>query len=108
MKIIVTSLSTEYGLEKPQSEKFFKSSFLVRECRRCYLSLISNLCKAAQTSLFWASDKLNKLLEVGFEIPFNLIGKSTMAVLTGLSWHILKSWYRGPGIWISVLFHRSY
>ena len=92
MKISVTSLSTEYGLEKPQSQKFFKSSFLVRVCHRCNVTLISNLCEAVPRSLFRASNKLNKLLDVGFKIPFNLIGKSTMAVLTGLSLHKLKSW----------------
>ena len=80
MKITVTSLSTEYGLEKPKSQKSFKSSFLVRVCRRCNVTLISNLCEAAPRSLFWASNKLNKLLDVGFKIPFNLIRKSTMAV----------------------------
>ena len=70
-------------------------SSLSRVCRRCNVTLISNLCEAVPRSLFWASNKLNKLLEVGFKIPFNLIGKSTTAVLTGLSWHILKSWYIG-------------
>ena len=84
MKSTVISLSTEYGLQKPQTKKFFKSSFLVRVCHRCNVTLISNLCEAAGRSLFWASNKLNKLLEVGFKIPFNLMGKSTMAALTGL------------------------
>lgn len=92
MKITVTSLSTEYGLEKPQSQKSFNSSFLVRVCRRCNVTLIGNLCEAVLRFLYWAPNELNKLLEVSFKIPFNLIGKSTMAVLTGLSLHILKSW----------------
>ena len=30
-----------------------------------------------------------------FEFPFNLIGKSTMVLLTGQSWRVLKSWYTG-------------
>ena len=30
-----------------------------------------------------------------FKFPFNLIGKSTMAFLTGQSCHVLKSWYTG-------------
>ena len=38
-----------------------------------------------------------------FEFPFNLIGKSTMAFLTGQSWRLLKSWYTGgkpeQGFW---------
>ena len=32
-----------------------------------------------------------------FVIKLTLIGKSTMAFLTGQSWHILKSWYLGDG-----------
>ena len=28
-----------------------------------------------------------------FESPFNLIGKLTIAFLTGQSWRVLKSWY---------------
>ena len=38
-----------------------------------------------------------------FEFPFNLIGKSTTAFLTGQSWHVLKSLYSGgdpdQGFW---------
>ena len=30
-----------------------------------------------------------------FEFPFNLIGKSTMAFLSGQSWRVLKFWYTG-------------
>ena len=37
------------------------------------------------------------LLEMHFECLFNLIGKSTMALLTGQSWRVLKSWYTGGG-----------
>ena len=32
-----------------------------------------------------------------FEFPFNLVGKSTIAFLTGQSWHVLKSQYTGGG-----------
>ena len=38
---------------------------------------------------------LNQLPEERFEFPFNLIGKSTMAFLTGQSWRVLKSWSTG-------------
>ena len=38
-----------------------------------------------------------ELQEVHFEFPFILIGKSTMAFLTGQSWHVLKSQYTGGG-----------
>ena len=44
-------------------------------------------------SLFWAPNGVKKLLEVRFEFPFILIGKSTMAFLTCQSWGVLKSWY---------------
>jgi len=32
-----------------------------------------------------------------FDFPFNLIGKWAMALLTGQSWRVLKSWYTGGG-----------
>ena len=55
----------------------------------------SNVYEAESRSFFWATNGLNKLPKVRFEFPFNLIGKSTMAFLTGQSWCILKSWYTG-------------
>ena len=45
--------------------------------------------------MFWVPIGLNKLPEMRFEFSFNLIGKSTMALLTCQSWCILKSWYTG-------------
>ena len=39
-----------------------------------------------------------KLLEIQFELPFKLSSKSTMAVLKGQSWRILKSCYTGVGL----------
>ena len=54
--------------------------------------------KQQPISLFKIPNGLNELLEVCFEFLFILlIGKSTMAFLTGQSWHILKSWYPGEG-----------
>ena len=50
-----------------------------------------------ETSLFWAPNGLNQSWEMRFEFPFNLIGNSTMAFLTGQSWRVLKSWYTGGG-----------
>ena len=44
-------------------------------------TLVSNVCKAALKSLFWAPkgiNELTELTEVCLENPFNLIGKSTM------------------------------
>ena len=44
-------------------------------------------------------DGFDELLELRFKFPFNLIGKSTVAFLTGqsISWRVLKSWYTGGG-----------
>ena len=44
--------------------------------------------------MFWGPIRLNELPYLRFEFPFNLIGKSTMAFLTGQGWHIVKSWYK--------------
>ena len=52
-------------------------------------------CEEIPRSLFWARNKLNELPEECFEFSFALIGKSTMAFLTGQSWSVLKSWYTG-------------
>ena len=38
---------------------------------------------------------LNELPEMRSEFPCKLIGKWTMAFLTGQSWRLLKSWYTG-------------
>ena len=59
------------------------------------LNSVSNVCEAVPKSLFWVPNRLNKLPEVRFEFPFTLIGKSTMAFLTGQSWRVLKSCYTG-------------
>ena len=66
--------------------------------RRRNLTLVSNVCKVVLKSLFWALNGLKELPEMSFKFPFNLIGKSTMAFLTGQSWHVLKSWYTGGGV----------
>ena len=59
--------------------------------RRSNLTLVSNVREAVPRSLFWASNGLNELPEVRIEFPVDLIGKSTMAFLTGPSWRVLKS-----------------
>ena len=64
-------------------------------CRRHKLTPVSNVYEAAPIFLFKALNGLNELPEVSFESPLNLIGKSTMAFLTGQSWPVLKSWYTG-------------
>ena len=48
-------------------------------CHRCNVTSISNVCEAALVSLFWAASGLNELLEMYFQFPFILIGKSTTA-----------------------------
>ena len=55
------------------------------------------VCEAAPRSSFWIYNGLDELPKVLFEFPFILIGKSTMAFLTGQSWCVLKSWYAGGG-----------
>ena len=67
--------------------------------RRRNLNPVSDVCLAGLISLLWVPNRLNELLEMLFKFPFNLIGKLTMADLTGQSWHILKTWYKsgGPG-----------
>ena len=46
--------------------------------RRRHLTPFSNVCEAAPISLFCVNG-LNGLPEVRFKLPFNLIGKLTMA-----------------------------
>ena len=65
-------------------------------CVACVISLVGNV-EAEPISLFWASSGLNQLPEVRFEFPFNMIGKSTMAFLTGQPCRVLKSRYTGGG-----------
>ena len=64
---------------------------------RCNQTPVSNICEAVPISLTWVPYGLNKLLEMHFKFPFNLVGKSTTAFLTGQSWHVLKSQYTGGG-----------
>ena len=48
--------------------------------------------------MFWGPNGLNELPEIRFEFPFNLIGKSTVAFLTGQSWRAFKTWFTGLGL----------
>ena len=60
---------------------------------------MTSLSRAAPISLFWTPKGLNELYrKCVLNFHFNLIGKSTMAFLTGQSWRILKSWYRGGSL----------
>ena len=80
MEVPVTKTGTqylEYGIQGVDSR--------IHDClgfpslsRRRNLTPVSNVCKAALKSLFWAPNRLNELTEVCLEFPFNLIGKSTM------------------------------
>ena len=56
--------------------------------RRRILTSVSNVCEAAPISLVWFPNGLNELPEVRFQFLFILIGKSTMAFLTGQSWSV--------------------
>ena len=62
----------------------YYSMFSLR--RRRNQTPVSNVCKVAPISLFWAANGLNNLPEMRFRFPFNLIGKWTMAFLTVQSW----------------------
>ena len=68
--------------------------------RRRNLTPVSNVCKAALKSLFWAPNGLNELTEVCLEFPFNLIGKSTMAFFNRLIYH---GAYSNPGAQVDRL-----
>ena len=65
---------------------------------------------ASPISLFWAAHGLNELLEMRFEFPFNLIGKSTMVFLkrwfTGRTQILVHRWGRRSRI--SALFRRNF
>ena len=55
-------------------------------------------------SLFWAPNRFTELLEVHLEFSSILSGKWTITfLLTGQSWHVIKSWYTGEaqeqGFW---------
>ena len=63
--------------------------------RRRDLTPVSKVCEAALKYLFSVPNGPNELPEMRFKFPFNLIGKSTMAFLTGQSWRVLKSWSTG-------------
>ena len=61
--------------------------------RRGNLTSVSNVCDEEPISLFWAPNGLPELPEKRFEFPIILIGKSTVAFLTGRSLRVLTSWY---------------
>ena len=52
------------------------------------LTTVSNICEAVLISLFWAPNGLNKLSQICFKFPSNLIGKLTMEFLTDQSWSV--------------------
>ena len=64
---------------KKQRSKKKKLRLISGKFRRSNLTLVSNVCEATPISLFWApkDDKLPERMH--FDVPFNLIGKSTMA-----------------------------
>ena len=67
-------------------------------CRRRNFTSVSKFCKVAPIPLSLALNGLNLLPEMRFEFLFILIGKSTMAFLTGQSWRVLKSWCTGGSL----------
>ena len=61
--------------------------------RRRILTSASDVCKAAPILLFWVTNGLNELPEVGLEFPFILIGKSS----NGPFWQANHGAYSNPG-----------
>ena len=84
-----------WGVDSPEITQLSCSQTSLHSRRN--LTPVSNICEAVPKSLFRAPNRLNELSEMHFKFPFILIGKSTMAFLTGQSWHGLKSWYTGVG-----------
>ena len=74
---------------------------------RCNLTPVSNVYKAVAISLFSALNGLNKLLEMHFKFPFNLInidnGTFNRAIMVRTQILVHR---REPGTWISALFYR--
>ena len=65
--------------------------------RKRNLTPVSNVWEAAPWFMFWTPNGLKEFPEVRFVFPFILIGKSTMAFLTGQSWRVLRFWYTCGG-----------
>ena len=89
MEVPLTKTGTQYlesGIQGVDSRIQYCLGFPSLRRRR-NLTLVSNVCKAAPKSLFWAPNGLNELLDMRFEFPFNLIGKSTMAFFNRLIDH---------------------
>ena len=66
--------------------------------RRLKLTRIVTSAQQRGDPCFCVLHGLKRLPEMRFKFPFNLIGKSTMAFLTGQSWHVIKSWYTGGNL----------
>ena len=92
--IPLSARACQVFMEKTVEVWYLNLPVWLRMRRRRHLTPFSNVCQVAPISLFWAN-RLNELLEMRFKFPFNLIGKLTLALLTGQSWHVLKSWYTG-------------
>ena len=84
-------------MEKTVEVWYLNLPVWLRMRRRRHLTPFSNVCEPAPMSLFLAPKRLNELLKMRFKFPFNLIGELTMALLTGQSWRVLKSWYTRVG-----------
>ena len=94
--IPLSASACQVSMEKIVEVWYLNLPVWLRMRRRRHLTPFSNVCEAAPMSLFWANG-LNELPEMRFEFPFNLIGRLTMALLTGQSWRVLKSWYTWVG-----------
>ena len=99
---ILNTLKRESKLSETGIFKFLISCVFSKRrhrglCRRLKLTPVSDVCEAEAISLLLAPSGLSELPKVRFEFLFNLIGKLTMAHLTGQSWRVIKSYYTGVG-----------
>ena len=60
-------------------------------------TIFKNLATSLRNLTQRTPNGINESPEMCFEFLYILIGKSTMAFLTGQSWRVLISWYTGEG-----------
>ena len=65
--------------------------------RSCYLTLVSNVFKEVLISLFWPPTDSRNYQKCILNFPSTWFANRhwLKIILTGQSWHILKSWYTG-------------
>ena len=87
-------------------ESFFYSTTInpsIGQRRRGNATLVSNVCEATPIFLFWVLKGVDESLEMRFEFPFNLIGKSTIPLIMARIQILVHSLVQNKD---SVLFRR--